>query len=220
MADTPLGETVTPVAPSNEPGNAPAPVTDNSGADVEQAKREAEQARIRANQLQNQLDKIQKEQEAAQQKQLEEKEEFKTLYEQTQSRLKEIEDAQTAQERQKELATATEAVFKDYSANVVEVAKTAGLSLSDDSEAAQAMLKEKLDAIQKQVGSSTPRPTANNPHDPAPQVASRQELTRRDADGVSPMALAGAKGDDRVIKQYIRDLPAIQRMREIAQRGA
>ena len=103
---------------------------------------------------------------------------------------------------------------------MVEVAKTAGLSLSDDSEAAQAMLKEKLDTIQKQVGSSTPRPTANNPHDPAPQVASRQELTRRDADGVSPMALAGAKGDDRVIKQYIRDLPAIQRMREIAQGGA
>jgi ElaB/YqjD/DUF883 family membrane-anchored ribosome-binding protein len=221
MADTPNGETVTPAALSNEPSTPAAPATDNSGqADVEQAKREAEQARLRANQLQNELDKIKQSQSDAQQKQLLEKEEFKTLYEQTQSRLKEIEDAQSAKERQSELSTATEAVFKDFPANVVEVAKTAGLGLSDDSEAAQAVLKDKLATIQKQVGSSTPAPTSNNPHNPGPQAQSRQELVQRGNvwEG-SPMAHASARGDETVIKKYISDLPAIARMKEIAQNG-
>lgn len=220
MADTPLGETVTPTAPSNEPGNAPAPVVDNSGADVEQAKRDAEQARIRANQLENENRKLKEAQDELNRKQLEEKEEFKTLYEQTQARLKEIDEREAANERQKELSTATEAVFKDYPANVVEVAKTVGLGLSDDSDAAAAVLKEKLDTLQKQVGSSTPSPTSNNPHQPAAANITRQELVTRNQDGVSPMALAGAKGDQSAIKSYISELPAIKRMKEIAQNGA
>lgn len=204
MTDTPTGETAS-AAPSNEPSTTTAPPQVNSSVDVEAAKREAEQARIRANQLQNQLDKIQKEQEAAQQKQLEEKEEFKTLYEQTQSRLKEIEETQSAQERAKELSAATEEVFKAYPTNVVELAKTAGLSLSDDSEAAQASLKEKLDAFQKQVGSSTPRPSANNPHTPAPAEPARAELLGR-----------MKAGDATATSEFIKNLPAVQRMKEIA----
>src|SRR6185437_14544568 len=58
MADTPTGETVTPEAPSNSTGTTTAPVTDNSSADVEAAKKEAEQARMRANQLENELKKV------------------------------------------------------------------------------------------------------------------------------------------------------------------
>jgi hypothetical protein len=220
MADTPQGETVTPQAPSNETGTTSAPPQVNTSADVEAAKREAEQARIRANQLENELKKREEADAAARQKQLEEKEEFKTLYEQTQARLKEIEDGQAAQERQSALNSATETVLKDYPANVQEVAKTAGLALSDDSEAAQAVLKEKLDAIKTQVGAVSPTPSSNNPHQPAPGVTDRHELTKRNEQGISPMAAAGANGDDRVIKSYIRDLPAIKRMKEIAQNGA
>lgn len=220
MADTPQGETVAPVAPSNDPGNTAAPIQVNSSADVDTAKREAEQARIRANQLENELAKFKQAQADAEKRQLEEKEEFKTLYEQTQSRLREIEDAQTAQERAKQLATATEAVYQDYSPTVVELAKTAGLSLTDDSEASQAALKAKLDVFQKQLGTAPATPTSNNPHTPAPASATRQELVTRNQDGVSPMALAGAKGDESAIRSYIKELPAIKRMKEIAQNGA
>jgi hypothetical protein len=220
MADTPQGETVTPVAPSNEPGNTPAPATVNSSADVEQAKREAEQARIRANQLENEKKALEDKLAAQERQKLEEKEEFKSLYEQTNAKLNEVLESQASAERQKELSTATDEVFKDYSPQAVELAKVAGLSLSENSDEARASLKEKLDVFQKQVGSSAPTPTPNNPRQTSPEAVSREELVKRNEDGVSPMALAGAKGNDSVIRNYIREIPAIQRMKEIAQNGA
>lgn len=217
--ETPTGETQASSAPSNEPGNTTAPVTDNSSADVEAAKRAAEQATIRANQLANENAKLKAEQEAAKAKQLEEKEEFKTLYEQTQSKLKEIEEAQAAADRQKELSTATEEVFKDYDPKAVELAKVAGLGLSEDSDAARAILKEKLDVFQKQLG-TTANPGANNPRQDTPNTATREELTKRANpwEG-SPMSVAAAKGDDSAVRSYIKDLPAVARMKEIAQKG-
>jgi hypothetical protein len=219
MADTPTGETVAPTAPSNETGNTNTPPQVNVSADVEAAKREAEQAKIRANQLANENAKLKADQEAAHQRQLEEKEEFKTLYEQTQSKLKEIEDAQSERERQTQLNTSTEDLFKDYPPNVVELAKTAGLGLSDDSDAAKAALKEKLDAFKEKVGSVTP--SANNPRQTTPQQVNRGELvTRQNRFEGSAMSQASAKGDDSLVRKYISDLPAIQRMKEIASNGA
>jgi len=217
MADTLPSETVTPEAPSNEPGTTTAPVTDNSSADVEAAKKQALQAELRARQLQNELDKIKADQDASRQKQLEEKEEFKTLYEQTQAKLREIEDSQSANERQAQLKTATDEVFKDYSADAVELATVAGLSLTDDSEEAVAALKAKLDIYQAKVGTSTPRPGASNPRETTPEVVDRATLVTRNAEGISPMAMASAKGDDSVTLKYINELPALKRMREMSQ---
>lgn len=208
MADTPNGETVTPLAPSNEPGTPVAPSAVNNSADVENAKREAEQARIRANQLENENARLKAEQQDAQRKQLEEKEEFKTLYEQTQARLKEIEDANTAKEHSAQLQTATQEVLKDYPAAVVAIAKTAGLSLSDDSDAARAVLKAKLDEFKTQVGGN-PAPRSNNPHQPTPVAPERTELVNR---------MRG--GDKKAASEYIGGLSAIQRMKEIARNGA
>jgi hypothetical protein len=220
MDGTPTGETVTPAAPSNAPGTTSAPVTDNtSSAELEAARKEAEQAKMRANQLQNQLAEKEAAEAAAKAKQLEEKEEFKTLYEQTQARLKEIEDATALSARQAELKSATDDLFKEYDPKVVELANVAGLSLHDDSDAAKAALKEKLDLFKQQVGPTAPA-GSNNPHQPAPVVVDRNELVTRNGEGVSPMALAGAKGDETVIKQYIRGLSAIERMKEIARNGA
>jgi hypothetical protein len=221
MDGTPTGETVTPVAPSNAPGTTSAPVTDNtSTAELEAARKEAEQAKMRANQLANQLAEKEAAEAAAKAKQLEEKEEFKTLYEQTQARLNEIQESQATQERLAQLKTATEEVFKDYSTDAVELAKTAGLSLADDTDEARAALKSKLDAFQEKVGGKPqPKPTATNPRPTTPEVVERSQLTARNEDGVSPMALAGAKGDDSVVRKYIREIPAVQRMREIANGG-
>lgn len=221
MDGTPSGETVNPVAPSNAPGTTSAPVTDNtSSAELEAARKEAEQAKMRANQLQNQLAEKEAAEAAAKAKQLEEKEEFKTLYEQTQARLNEIEENRARETQAAQLKTATEEVFKDYSADAVELARTAGLSLTADSDEAKAALKSKLDAFQAKVGGSPqPRPQGNNPAPRTAEVVDRSTLTARNADGVSPMALAGAKGDETVIRQYIHELPAIQRMKEIANGG-
>lgn len=144
---------------------------------------------------------------AARQKQLEEKEEYKTLYEQSQSKLKEIEDATAEAVRKDELKKATESLYAEYPANVVELAKTAGLALSDDSEEAQAALKQKLDTFKSTIG--TPTPSANNPRPVSPESATREELLQRMRGGDKAATLA-----------YIRENPGIKRMKEIAQNGA
>lgn len=208
MADTPTGETVTPEAPSNEPSTVAAPVVDNSNVDVEAAKKEAEQARMRANQLENELKKIREQQEAERQKQLEEQGKWKEVADAKTAELERIQRERDEQQRQAELENATNGVFKDYPANVVDIAKTTGLSLPDDSEEAIAAFKEKLDTIKKQVV-PTASPSANNPHNPAPAEASKAELLDR-----------MKAGDKTAVNQYISELPAIKRMREIAQNGA
>jgi hypothetical protein len=221
MEGTPAGET-TPTQPlSNDGGASATPVVNAvDTAEVERIRKEAEQAKMRAAQLENQLREKEAAEAAAKAKQLEEKEEFKTLYEQTQSQLNEIREAQAAQERSAQLTNATEEVFKDYSADAVELAKTAGLSLTDDSDAARASLKVKLDAFQAKVGNSpAPSPRGSNPRPETPQAVDRQTLVLRDGNGVSPMAMASAKGDMSVVNSYIRELPAIQRMKQIANGG-
>lgn len=172
MADTPSGETVTPVAPSNEPSTTAAPATDNSSADVEQAKREAEQARIRANQLENELKKLRDQQAEAERKKLEENEEWKTIAEKSQSELRELREEQDRQARQSALTAATENVFKDYPAEVVDIAKTTGLSLLDDSESARTALTEKLNTIKDKLGVGAPTVTSSNPMTPAASTSS------------------------------------------------
>lgn len=216
--DTLPSETVTPSTLSNENSIVTAPITDNSSAVVEDAKRKADQANLRANQLQNELDKIKLAQSESQQKQLLEKEEFKTLYEQTQSRLDEITNAQTAKERQEEITAATNDVFKDYSPDTIELAKLAGLGLSDDSDSAKAVLKEKLDAFQAKVGNNAPTVLSNNPRQTAPQTVDAATLVARDhVGGESIMAMESAKGNIKPQLEYISGLSAIKKMRAMSQ---
>lgn len=212
---TPVVETATPEAPSNDTGTTATPPQVTSSADVEAAKREAEQAKIRANQLENENRKLKEAQEEAQRKQLEEKEEFKTLYEKTQAQFDELKSAQESAQRQTELASATESVLKDYPAEVVEIAKTTGLSLSDDSEASQAALKEKLDAIKSKVAPGT-TVTSNNPSNPTEPQLTREQLVTKGEDGVSPMAWAGAKGDESVARKFAGSLNAVKEMKRMA----
>jgi hypothetical protein len=216
MADdtTPV-ETATPTAPSNDTGTAATPPQVTSSADVEAAKKAAEQATLRANQLENENKRLKEAQDAATTKQLEEKEEFKTLYEKTQAQLNELTAAQESAARQTQLTEATNSVLKDYPAEVVDIAKTAGLALSDDSETAQTALKEKLDAIKSKVGGGT-SVSGNNPSNPVQSTATREQLTTRGEDGISPLAWAGAKGDESVARKYVGSLNAVKEMRRLA----
>lgn len=217
MAETPTGETVDQGIVSNDSGTNTAPVTDNGNADVQAAIKRAEQAEMRANQLKNELDKKSQAELSAKQKQLEEQQEWKQLYEQTESKLKEMQDEATAAVRAQNIQTATDTVFKEYPEHIVDVAKTAGLSLIDDSEAAKAALKSKLDEIKSKIGDVRPR--SNNPSNPV-QATERDALVSRQStwEG-SSMALAAVKGDLSPTYEYIRSLPAIQRMKEMS-RGA
>jgi hypothetical protein len=212
MADeTPTGETPTPDSPKNEPSNPTTPPVDNgSAAEVEQAKKDAEQARMRANQLENENKQLKANQAEADKKQLEEKEEFKALYEKTDAELKQIRDERETAERQTKLSSETETVFKDYPESVVDVAKTAGLSLAEDSETARTALKEKLEAIKAKVEPNGKPPVSpNNPNNPAPANPDREAL-------VKDMRERGAVGDDTAAYKYISQLDSVKRMKEIA----
>lgn len=206
----PAGETTpTPVSPvvTTPPVVTPDPA-------VEAAKREADQAKMRANQLENELKKLNDASAAAEAKRLADQNEFKTLYEQTQATLEQMKKDDEAKVTAAGLAAASETMFKDFPANVVEIAKTAGISLTGDTDADKAVLKEKLEAIQKQAGGA-PKTTPNNPYQPTGNPVDRETLVTR-VDGVSPMAMAGARGDTSVARQYISTLPAIEKMRQIA----
>lgn len=226
MADTPAagapaptGETATPGNVSNDVSTASAPVSDNtSSAEVERLRKEAEQAKMRANQLANELEAKTKADEAAKQKQMEDKEEFMALAERLEAQLKERDERDAEQERQTALKSATQDVLKEYPQEVQELAQTAGLSLTDDSEEAKKALTEKLDAFKAKVAPTSQAANGNNPYNPAPTQVDRESIVHREspADG-STMAIEAAKGNLKPTYEYISSLPAIQRMKEIAQ---
>lgn len=215
MADTPTpGETTTPPVVPEDNSGVPAPSTGSTNDEAAQLRKQLEQAQMRANQLENEKAKRDKAESDAQRKSLEEKEEFKTLYEKQKAELDSIRDAEEAAKLRVELSTASETVFKEYPTDVQEVAKTAGLSLSDDSEAARAILKGKLDDIQKRVAPNSAS-TANNPYTPPVTETDREALVTRDPKtGVSPMAMASAEGNLRPTMQYISGLKSVQAMKK------
>lgn len=223
MADTPApGETGTPQAPENNSGS-PAPTAGITNEEAAQLRKELEQARMRANQLENEKSARDKAAEEANRKRLEEKEEYKKLYEKSDAELKAIREREEAEARNSELATLSQDVFKDYSKEVQEIAQTAGISLTDESEVARATLKSKLDEIAKRV---TPGQVAqgNNPNnlppadptvDTSPEFAPvGNEFSGKGGRQVTEMAMAGARNDLSVAQKYIGRLKTIEQMRK------
>lgn len=207
MADTAIADPVTPVDPKNDGTPTVAPAVDNSG-EVEQAKLEADKERMRANQLANELQTMRDSQAAVDKKQLEDKEEYKALYEKNDAELKQIREDRERSERQTQLATETETVFKDYPAEVIKVAKTAGISLTDDSEAARTSLKEKLDSLKETVSPSA-NVTPNNPYTPDATAPERAKV-------MDEIRLKGASGDATPANQFISNLESVKAMKRQA----
>ena len=174
---------------------------------------------MRANQAQNELDKIKADQEAARQKQLEEQNEYKELYEKTNADLQTLRDTQAASERQAELSKVSDGILNEYPKEVVELAQTTGISLADESEAAQSALKAKLDAIKEKVapGSTAPVVTSSNPNPSAPAESGQTgTLARPKQLGVDNGQVAITDTNPRLIGDYISKLPAIERMKRDA----
>lgn len=206
-----------PVAPSATDPQGQAEPKNNGVSDAEaQLRRELEKAQMRANQLQNEAEARDKAEAEARRKQLEEQEEYKTLYEKTEAELRDIREKADADTRRKALADASQDVLKDYPTEVQEIAKTAGIGLSDDSEAGRTSLKVKLDAIKERVRPvSTPSPS--NPYNPAPASSDRKAVIEHDPEiGGSRMAYESAKGNLRPALDYIGGLSAIQEMKRQA----
>lgn len=205
MTDTPNSETVVESKNDATPSvPAPAPVNTVDTAEVERLKKEAAQAQMRANQLENELKKREAAEEAARLKQLEENNEWKSVAEQNRAKLEALEAEREADERAKELAAAKQEVFKEFPAEVIELAEETGLSLSDVTDDAKEALKAKLEKIQSKVVTNKPV-TPNNPANPAPVDADRSEKLKR-----------MAYGDKQAREEIISSLPGVEAMRKMA----
>lgn len=208
MPDTPTGETGN-AGDSKTTGQPTATPQVNAvdPAEVERQKKAAEQAQMRANQLENELKKFKEEQAAAKAKELEEQNQFKSLYEQEKAKREEIETERETSKRQAELTTATDTVLGEFSQEVVEIAKDAGLGLSDNTEEAKAALKEKLAKIQEKVVKNS-TPTPNNPSTGSATPSAEQQI--------ETLRYGSAQDKQRVKTDLIGNLGAVKAMKQMA----
>lgn len=146
-----------------------------SAAEVEAAKKRAEQAEMRANQLQNELDKRSKAEDAARQKQLEEQNEFKTLYEREKLAREELERKEQDELKRENAKKAETEIFSEFPSEVVEVATSVGLQLNGETEEAKKELRDKLTALKDKV---SPKATvhANNTYETSPADPEKDKL--------------------------------------------
>lgn len=161
-------------------------------SEVEKARKEVEQAKMEANMLRNKLAAKEKAEAETEAQKLVEKEEYKTLYEQTQAKLAEIEQERNADEQRKALTETSQNILADYSDEVKETAKELGLDLIEISDEAVTTFKEKLDKLQTRV--SHQYVTPNNPGSPSgKQDYTGEELRKILADPVKRDAYYRAK---------------------------
>lgn len=209
MDDTPTGETVTSEAPSNDANpTAAAPANAVDPAEVERLRKEKEQAEMRANQLANQLKAKEEAEASAKAKQLEENEQFKELWEKERQEKEALIAEREAAQHKAELTSATDNLLQNYSPAVQELARTAGLSLNDDSDEAQADLKAKLDTFASKIGS--PRVEANNPAPTVPTETSND----RDLETMR-MNNVPRKVNEAATRKVISGLSAIKEMKKM-----
>jgi len=197
MADTPNpGETATQPTLENNNGQPATPVVEKKTDDgeVERLRKEAEQATMRANQLANQLKAKEDAEAAAKAKQLEEQNEYKTLYEQEKAKREEADREREAEEQRKAVTETRQNILSDYTDEVKEAAKDLGLDLTEVTDNAVTEFKGKLDKLQTRIGSQ--RVTPNNPGTPSPKKqVDREELRQILNDPVRRDAYFRAKGE-------------------------
>lgn len=169
MADTPNGETGTPVEPKNNVNNPVTPPIEEKKPDPQVAEvlKRAEQAEMRANQLANQLKAKEDAEREAQEKELVEQNKFKDLYEQSDARVRELEAEADRKENEAQVKAKTNEIYKDYPETVREIAEEADLKLSSTDEDAVEAFKQKLDNFKAKLGS--PKVSPNNPGDLSPK---------------------------------------------------
>lgn len=209
MADTDEvvsgSETVAPGDSKTETTSATAPSPDNSNADLQA---QLEKAKMEAAMLRNQKDKLEKAQADAAKKELEEKEEFRTLYEKEKAEREAIQNERAEAEKKTQLEADAKEVFSKFNSNVVDVAKSAGLSLEDTTEAAKTALTERLQAIADKVKS--PGVSGNNP---APAAEGSNLNSAEVLRSIS-------YGNKDAKREFIRQSPSIQAVKQELQKQA
>lgn len=176
------------------------PAVNASAIDAEMAKKEAEKARMEANMLRNKLAEIEKAEADRRAKELEEQNEFKTLYEQEKAERERLIYEKEQSERKALLQGEQAQVLAAYPAEVREIAEEAGISLTDATEEAKAILKTKLDKIAEKIGTVN-RITPNNTRSDNRSL-SREELIAQYKKTGDPAAIQTAVNELSFIKNF------------------
>lgn len=130
-------------------------------AELEKERRERALERQRLNQLENEKKAREDTDREIERKKLEEDGELKILADREKERADEAEKKLAERDKSESLSSATSEIFAKYPKNIQKVAKSAGLSLTDDTEEAKTALTTKLDAIAKDINSNQ-RVVGNN----------------------------------------------------------
>lgn len=159
----------------NKPVVTPAEGNDLQ-SEVERLRKEREQIEMERNLLRKKLEAEEKAKAEAEAKQLEEQQEFKTLYEQEKERREAIEREQADKEEKQALAEAKATVLAEFSTEVRELADELGFELTANDDDSVAAFKDKLGKLQAKT-SSEAKVTPNNPSGPkAPDMPTGDEL--------------------------------------------
>ena len=176
--DTQVPETVV-QQPLENTNSVPQLAPAQGNADVDAVRKEAEQAKMRANQLENQLAEAQRKIAEAEQAKLQEKEDYKTLWEQANAQLVEKTTAEEQAAFQAAVSKKESEVTSQYSEEVLEIAKTAGLTLTGVDEESATAFKAKLDKISEKVGSTAKNRPENRNSVVNPDTISREQAIER-----------------------------------------
>lgn len=181
----------------NKSVNNEAPQT---SAELEAAKKAADQATMRANQLENQVKELTSKLTAVETEKLQEKEDYKSLWEQSQSKLNDIVEREEKLAFQAEVSKKQDEVTSGYSEKVLEIAKTAGVTLGGVDEDDVTAFTAKLDGIKQQVADDSVNTPENHPISQQTDADKAQALERlRAGDKTAVNDVVGSLG---FIKAY------------------
>jgi hypothetical protein len=210
---TPAGETTTggesqTTAPTT---TTPAPVT-TPDPKLDELQKQLDLANQRASQLANEKETRDRADAERRQKELEEQNQYKELFERSEQERKKLEQDREEETRKATLANAQVDILKDFSPEVQEIAATTGLGLTDDTQEAKDALKAKLDAI------ATKFPTAPAPHvqgnNRSPETPTGR--SEEDAKLLTQMRFSDNALADQARRAVIGRIPQLDEMRKIA----
>lgn len=201
MADTPTGETVAQESLKNNAQDVSTPpVVNADDSAVERLQKQLEQERMEKNMLRNKLEAEEKAKAAAEAKQLEEKQEYKTLYEQEREKREESERLRESTEKEIALKSKSEEVLAEYTPEVKELAKDLNVGLDDITDDSVVEFKKKLDSVQAKISVSSV-----SPNNPAPKAQPKASIAN--ADGIIEAPLQDNRFDE-----LAKSMPGISSM--------
>jgi hypothetical protein len=174
-----------------------------------EARKRAEQAEMRARQLENEKKEREKQDEIARQKQLEENEEYKILYEREKEAKEALETEREREESQRTISSTKGSILASYDSEVVDLAESTGIDLYDDSEESKIAFTAKLDKIASKLKLPEKKVIGNNP----PIIPTNTDDSK--------VLMGRLRYDDRDLREsakrtIIGSLPGVEQMRKIA----